>query len=855
MDSLWIIGQEQQRLSLKKDTPLSSILNQINRGSTKISFDQDIYCKNSPSSIQIHYSDDKELLEKLSCFCHLDIIHLEKEHFLIKNTTTTDSFYIFSLKEKDNSQPLAFASFKILPSNKSFVSDLGGYVFVRLKNNEKIETIIIQSLSYGEKTIDYTSLNGETIFLEPKIFKLPTIVHKKSHLNVLKDTRGRIELLKETKNNGITFSQFTNTPGALSMLFPGMQWVRDKGGSTRIRNTESASVLLSLDGMTIYRADHFFGIFSAMNPDYIDKITIHRNNIPIEYGGRSAGMLEYNSPTEAEKSYINIQSNLLYSGVSSHIKFSDNFGLMAAGRITYVNLLQTDYFNPKERLDILSQTFGSTNTNVTSRPDFNFFDYNLKAYYRHKNREITLSHFKSSDRFYDNYNLQFRTREGINTLNIYDRVEQWNNETYQMSYVQKWENLRWRTELNHIQYNNNQDLALRLRERDLNNPMGIIQRFNNDNFINDWAVKSYFENDKNKKMKFLAGIESIVHDNGLNIVALNNSIFENITTPWEHNAFGQMELTTSNFWMIRTSMRTTYIPSVEKVLFQPQLYIQKFLNSQLKIKSSLNRQNQLMRQFMYETPTGLMRDFFAFTNDSSIPIGQANNGMIGLKWQNENTGWHWDVELFYNAMEGALNYATRQVGIIRRDQTVVFSDFNLFQGQSRRYGGEVVLSYHKNSFTGLVQYRMSQSEQRYERIFNNVWHVAPDDSRHQLSTVIAQSFRGFMVSLSYAGNTGLPYQDLVKIRNIRDRRLISPENVISRLPDFHRVDFGLQYNFKISSKPFTLGFHVYNIFNRINVAQRQFLSQLSTTNNQTWDIESDVLQLGRVYNLGGSVRF
>ena len=84
-----------------------------------------------------------------------------------------------------------------------------------------------------------------------------------------------------SENPYFTFSQFTNTPGALSMLLPGMQWLKDNGGGTRIKNTENASVLLSLDGMTVYKADHFFGLFSAINPDFIEKITIHRNNTQI----------------------------------------------------------------------------------------------------------------------------------------------------------------------------------------------------------------------------------------------------------------------------------------------------------------------------------------------------------------------------------------------------------------------------------------------------------------------------------------------------------------------------------------------------------------------------------------------
>jgi hypothetical protein len=47
-----------------------------------------------------------------------------------------------------------------------------------------------------------------------------------------------------------------------------------------------------LYGAPVYNSSHFFGFFSAVNPDIIKDVTLYKGGIPGKYGGRLASVLD-----------------------------------------------------------------------------------------------------------------------------------------------------------------------------------------------------------------------------------------------------------------------------------------------------------------------------------------------------------------------------------------------------------------------------------------------------------------------------------------------------------------------------------------------------------------------------------
>ena len=85
-------------------------------------------------------------------------------------------------------------------------------------------------------------------------------------------------------------------------LLPGITAHDDDSADIKIRGSNSDETLMILDGMPIYNSSHYYGIFSSVNTAYIDSVNIFKNSYPIEYGGKTAGLVElFSNSKQPEK--------------------------------------------------------------------------------------------------------------------------------------------------------------------------------------------------------------------------------------------------------------------------------------------------------------------------------------------------------------------------------------------------------------------------------------------------------------------------------------------------------------------------------------------------------------------------
>jgi outer membrane receptor protein involved in Fe transport len=75
-------------------------------------------------------------------------------------------------------------------------------------------------------------------------------------------------------------------------LLPGISGTDDGSSGLRIRGGTPDQNLVLFDGMTVYHVDHFFGFFSAFNPDAIKDLQIYKGGYPAVYGGRLSSIID-----------------------------------------------------------------------------------------------------------------------------------------------------------------------------------------------------------------------------------------------------------------------------------------------------------------------------------------------------------------------------------------------------------------------------------------------------------------------------------------------------------------------------------------------------------------------------------
>lgn len=137
------------------------------------------------------------------------------------------------------------------------------------------------------------------------------------------------------------------------LTLPGVQSVGEATTGFNVRGGSADQNLILLNDATIYNPAHFFGFFSAFDPDVVKDIELYKSSIPEKYGGRLSSVLDVTNREGNKKNFTGsagiglLTSRLSVEGPIDSGKTSFIFG----GRTTYANwllkLLPKEYRNSK----------------------------------------------------------------------------------------------------------------------------------------------------------------------------------------------------------------------------------------------------------------------------------------------------------------------------------------------------------------------------------------------------------------------------------------------------------------------------------------------------------------------------
>jgi len=76
------------------------------------------------------------------------------------------------------------------------------------------------------------------------------------------------------------------------LTLPGVQSVGEATTGFNVRGGSADQNLILLNDATIYNPSHFFGFFSAFDPDMVKDVELYKSSIPEKYGGRLSSVLD-----------------------------------------------------------------------------------------------------------------------------------------------------------------------------------------------------------------------------------------------------------------------------------------------------------------------------------------------------------------------------------------------------------------------------------------------------------------------------------------------------------------------------------------------------------------------------------
>jgi hypothetical protein len=194
------------------------------------------------------------------------------------------------------------------------------------------------------------------------------------------------------------------------LLLPGVQAVGEGSAGFNVRGGSADQNLILLYDAPVYNSSHFFGFFSAVNPDIIRDVTLYKGGIPARFGGRISSVLDITSKDGNRKEFA---GNAGISPVATHLMVE---GPIKKDTITYILTGRTTYSNWVLKM---------IDNKALKRSRASFYDFNGRITYDiNKNNKIDISTYLSHDAFkfnsdtvyaYDNSLVALRWRHFFNS--------------------------------------------------------------------------------------------------------------------------------------------------------------------------------------------------------------------------------------------------------------------------------------------------------------------------------------------------------------------------------------------------------------------------------------------------------
>ncbi len=226
----------------------------------------------------------------------------------LKTGTTTDQYGRFSLTLPEGRYTIGFTFIGYTPVNMEIVLDKDISLKMELATQEKeLQEVEVKS----EKS------DQNVVKPEMSVFKMDIRTIQK-----IPALMGEVDVIK-----------------AIQML-PGVQSVSEGSTGYSVRGGAPDQNLILLDDATVYNASHLMGFFSVFNNDAVKDVKLYKGDIPANYGGRLASVLDVRMDEGDSKGFqVNGGIGIIASRltVEGPIK-KERCSFIVSGRRTYADL-------------------------------------------------------------------------------------------------------------------------------------------------------------------------------------------------------------------------------------------------------------------------------------------------------------------------------------------------------------------------------------------------------------------------------------------------------------------------------------------------------------------------------------
>ena len=334
-------------------------------------------------------------------------------------------------------EPIVGASIFVENPRIGVSSDQYGYYSISLPRGRHVVNIQSIGMRDTRRLIMVYSDGKMNIELHTQVMTLKKVIVSAEKASNIKGTAMGVQKIdiRTIKQVPVVFGE-ADVLRVVSML-PGVQTVGESSTGLNVRGGSTDQNLVLFNDATIYNSAHFFGFFSAFNPEVVKDVELFKSSMPARYGGRLSSVLDINGREGNKRDFAGSAGiGLLTSRLNLEGPIvKDKTSFIIGGRTTYADWLLQDlpaqYKNSRAsfydvNLTISHEINKKNNLYLTGYLSEDHFNLNNDTTYAYGNRNVNLKwkHIFSNkwnsvlSTGYDRY--QYSISSTQNPVNAYD---------------------------------------------------------------------------------------------------------------------------------------------------------------------------------------------------------------------------------------------------------------------------------------------------------------------------------------------------------------------------------------------------------------------------------------------------
>ena len=591
-------------------------------------------------------------------------------------------------------------------------------------------------------------------------------------------------------------------------LVPGIKLFADGSTNFNVRGGDRDQNLILLDEAPIYNPSHVLGLFSTIIPDAAKDIKIYKGDLPVQQGGRLSSLIDIKT----------------YEGNMTKFGLSGSIGL-AASRLSVEGPLKKDkssYFisGRFSNLNWFTRNIANSNAKI------GFYDFNTKFNISlNKNNRLYFSFYSGLDNFEDigNSGIQWGNFAGTLRWNHIFNSRLFSNTTLYSSWYNYYlitsipNNDRWHSSIANLSLKSDFSYFINPENNVYFGAKISFHGFNPGNYepgngIMPQSVPVVPKKNANE-VALYAGNEQQFFEKISIKYGLRLSVWQNIgpTTEYTYDEnYNPINATQYN----KGEIYNTYVE------LAPRLGLAYQISSGLSAKAFYTRSIQNVHL--------ITNSISPFTNfevwlPSSLNIKPQKADQIGaglfMKWPEKSLAL--SGEVYYKWMDNQIDYIDHASMILNP-----FIEGELRFGKGRSYGGEIQLEKKQGTLTGWIGYSYSRSFRKIVEINNGKEFPTYFDRPHEISLFLSQKLgRKWDIGVNWIYNTGASITSPTGFYQFESQKVpIYAERGNDRLPDYHRLDFSVNFQLNRPENQFKhyINLSMYNFYGQHNPVYLNF---------------------------------